>query len=139
MKNQWQMVVAIVLCLIVAILAVLNVAPVPINLGFTTIEMPLIVLIFVMLLIGVLIAASLSTMKLYKSNREVKTLEKKLAHADQTHQEELKKQLDQKQTEIDQLRSQLEADEQKIAELKKEEPAYMNRSPQSSALDDEQN
>ncbi|PRY84101.1 LapA family protein [Alkalibacterium olivapovliticus] len=72
MKRQWSMVGAIVLFLIVAYLSVLNVDSVPMNFGFTTVEWPLILIIFVSVLIGALIATLLSTFKVYKDHNKEK-------------------------------------------------------------------
>ncbi|MCC5894910.1 MAG: DUF1049 domain-containing protein [Alkalibacterium sp.] len=70
MKRQWSMVGAIVLFLVVAYLSVLNVDPVPMNFGFTTVEWPLIIIIFVSVLLGALIATLLSTFKVYKDHNK---------------------------------------------------------------------
>ncbi|OJF95195.1 lipopolysaccharide assembly LapA domain-containing protein [Alkalibacterium sp. 20] len=70
MKKQWSMVGAIVLFLGVAILSVLNVDPVPVNFGFAVVEWPLIVIIFVSVLLGALIATLLSTYKMFADQRK---------------------------------------------------------------------
>lgn len=72
MKRQWSMIGAIVLFLLVAILSVLNVERVPINFGFAEFEWPLILIIFVSVLLGALIATLLSTFKIYKDQRKQK-------------------------------------------------------------------
>lgn len=72
MKKQWSMVGAIILFLGVAILSVLNVEPVPVNFGFAEVEWPLIVIIFVSVLLGALIATLLSTYKAFKDQRKSK-------------------------------------------------------------------
>jgi uncharacterized integral membrane protein len=72
MKKQWSMVGAIILFLGVAILSVLNVDPVPVNFGFAVVEWPLIVIIFVSVLLGALIATLLSTYKAFKDQRKNK-------------------------------------------------------------------
>jgi len=72
MKKQWSMVGAIVLFLGVAILSVLNVDPVPVNFGFAIVEWPLIVIIFVSVLLGALIATLLSTYKMFTDQRKDK-------------------------------------------------------------------
>ncbi|MDN6730957.1 MAG: LapA family protein, partial [Atopostipes suicloacalis] len=61
MKKQWSSVFLIILILLVAIFAVLNVDPVTINFGFALIELPLAVVLIVTLLIGVIMAVLLST------------------------------------------------------------------------------
>lgn len=72
MKKQWSMVGAILLFLGVAILSVLNVDPVPVNFGFAEVEWPLIVIIFVSVLLGALIATLLSTYKAFTDQRKHK-------------------------------------------------------------------
>ncbi|MFO8069840.1 MAG: lipopolysaccharide assembly protein LapA domain-containing protein [Alkalibacterium sp.] len=72
MRKQWSMVGAIILFLGVAILSVLNVEPVPVNFGFAEVEWPLIVIIFVSVLLGALIATLLSTYKMYTDQRKSK-------------------------------------------------------------------
>lgn len=72
MKRQWSMIGAIILFLGVAILSVLNVDPVPVNFGFAEVEWPLIVIIFVSVLLGALIATLLSTYKTFKDQRKNK-------------------------------------------------------------------
>lgn len=72
MKRQWSMIGAIVLFLLVAILSVLNVERVPINFGFAEFEWPLILIIFVSVLLGALIATLLSTFKIYKDQKKEK-------------------------------------------------------------------
>lgn len=72
MKRQWNMVGAIVLFLVVAVLSVLNVDPVPMNFGFVTVEWPLIIIIFASVLLGALIATLLSTFKVYKDHNKEK-------------------------------------------------------------------
>ena len=70
MKRQWSMIGAIILLLLVAILSVLNVDSVPLNFGFAVVEWPLIIIIFVSILLGAVIATLLSTVKSYKDKRE---------------------------------------------------------------------
>ncbi|WP_423189494.1 LapA family protein [Alkalibacterium sp. f15] len=72
MKKQWSMVGAIVLFLGISILSVLNVDPVPVNFGFAVVEWPLIVIIFVSVLLGALIATLLSTYKMFTDQRKSK-------------------------------------------------------------------
>ena len=46
MKNQWRLVVGIILILLIVIFAILNIEVVPINFGFTQLNSPLIIIIF---------------------------------------------------------------------------------------------
>lgn len=78
MKKQWAIIAAIVLIILVSVLAMLNMDPVPVYLGFANFEWPLILVILGSLLIGVVISTLISTAALYTSRRENKELEKKV-------------------------------------------------------------
>lgn len=117
MKRQWSVILAIVLILIISILAVLNVDPVSINFGFTQVEMPLILLILGMLLLGALVTVILSTTKSFSDRQNYKKLEQeyqelkktqahKLAELDEKHQKELTQLLAEKEREIESLKQQ---------------------------------
>lgn len=45
MKNQWRIIIGLILTLVIVIFAVLNNMPVPINFGFSTLSAPLIIVI----------------------------------------------------------------------------------------------
>lgn len=66
------MIGAIVLIILIAWLSVLNVDSVPLNFGFATVEWPLILIIFVSVLLGALIATLFSTVREYKNKRNHK-------------------------------------------------------------------
>ncbi len=72
MKKQWSMIGAIVLIIFVAWLSVLNVDSVPLNFGFAVVEWPLILIIFVSVLVGALIATLFSTVREYRNKRNHK-------------------------------------------------------------------
>ncbi|EIB6788394.1 LapA family protein, partial [Enterococcus faecalis] len=55
MKNQWRVILGLVLVLIVVIFAVLNNQAVPVNFGFTKISGPLILIILGSAIIGALV------------------------------------------------------------------------------------
>lgn len=74
LRKQWNTVFIIVLLLVVVIFAVLNVDPVNINVGFTTFELPLVLVIIGTLLVGVLIAVMGSTTILYREKNKLKKL-----------------------------------------------------------------
>lgn len=56
MKNQWRLVSALVIALVVIIFAILNVEPVRINFGVTAVHWPLILVIVITLILGVVTA-----------------------------------------------------------------------------------
>ncbi|GEL14521.1 LapA family protein [Pediococcus cellicola] len=55
MKNQWRVLVILVLVLLVAIFAIVNVNEVPLSLVFTTVHWPLVLVILISLIAGALI------------------------------------------------------------------------------------
>lgn len=76
MKNQWRIVVTILLIIVVAIFAILNVASVPVSFGFTTVHWPLILILLVSILIGAVLMILFSTINSWQHNRAYKELEK---------------------------------------------------------------
>ena len=63
MKNQWRVIVGILLILVIVLFAVANNMTVPINFGFTTIQSPLILVIIGSALLGALILLLVSRTK----------------------------------------------------------------------------
>ncbi|WP_125579770.1 lipopolysaccharide assembly protein LapA domain-containing protein [Levilactobacillus cerevisiae] len=76
MKNQWRIVVTILLVIVVAVFAILNVASVPVSFGFTTVHWPLILILLVSILIGAVLMILFSTINTFQHNRAYKELEK---------------------------------------------------------------
>lgn len=76
MKNQWRVMVGLVLVLIVVIFAVLNNQTVPVSFGFAKISGPLILIILGSAIIGALIGLLTSTTTMWKQKRQVKELKK---------------------------------------------------------------
>ncbi|MFC4022669.1 lipopolysaccharide assembly LapA domain-containing protein [Oceanobacillus longus] len=74
MKGQTYVILAIILVIIVAIFAVINVDPVEVNYLFVTQESPLILVILFSVLMGGIITASVGTMRIYRLQREIKLL-----------------------------------------------------------------
>ncbi|ALS00682.1 hypothetical protein ATZ33_04635 [Enterococcus silesiacus] len=95
MKNQWRVVMGLVLVLIVVIFAVLNNQTVPVNFGFTKISGPLILIILGSAIVGALIGLLTSTTTMWKQKKQVKELKKDIElyknDADQLAQEEVEK------------------------------------------------
>ncbi|WP_341778440.1 LapA family protein [Levilactobacillus sp. HBUAS70063] len=75
MKNQWRIVLTILLVIIVAIFAILNVESVPVSFGFTTVHWPLILILLVSILIGAVLMILFSTITVFQHNRAYKELE----------------------------------------------------------------
>lgn len=78
MRKQWSTILIVALTLVVVIFAVINVDPVSINLGFTLLSIPLVIVIIGTLLIGMLIAAIWSTTILLSDRRKYKKLQAQL-------------------------------------------------------------
>jgi len=76
MKNQWRIVVTILLVIVVAAFAILNVESVPVSFGFTTVHWPLILILLVSILIGAILMILFSTINSFQHNRAYKELEK---------------------------------------------------------------
>ncbi|MFD1548373.1 LapA family protein [Levilactobacillus fuyuanensis] len=75
MKNQWRIVLTILLVIVVAIFAILNVESVPVSFGFTTVHWPLILILLVSILIGAVLMILFSTITVFQHNRAYKDLE----------------------------------------------------------------
>lgn len=109
----------IALILLVVIFSVLNVDPVNINFGFTTVAIPLVIVIIGTLLIGVLIAVIWSTSIVFRERSQKKKLQQKLDdfdHEAKTKQDKLK---DEHQAENNALNDQIEKRDVEIRELKR--------------------
>ncbi|MGX7395318.1 LapA family protein [Carnobacterium mobile] len=90
MKKQWGTVLAIILVLLIALFAVLNVADVPVNFGFALVTWPLIMVILGSLFIGALITVLIATSTAYRTKKKIKNYESDLSNAEETKQQELK-------------------------------------------------
>ncbi|WP_010651018.1 LapA family protein [Oceanobacillus massiliensis] len=74
MKGQTYVILAIILVIIVAVFAVINVEPVEVNYLFSTQESPLILVILFSLLMGGIITAIVGSMRFYRLQKEIKVL-----------------------------------------------------------------
>ena len=94
MKRQVYIIISIVLVILIALLALANTAATDINFLFTTIKLPLILLILVCLLIGAFFMFVLSMMSsAMKKNSEIKNLKNEV--------EQTKRELGQKTEELE--------------------------------------
>lgn len=82
MKKQWGTIVALILIVIVAFFAVLNVESVPVSFGFTEVTWPLIMIILGSLFIGALTTVLISTSTTYRNKKELKNGKKELENAE---------------------------------------------------------
>ena len=78
MKKQGRLIRVIVLLLIVVIFSWLNVRNVTVSFGFTKVTMPLVILLVLAILIGAIIAASLSVSTIMSQKKKINELEKSL-------------------------------------------------------------
>lgn len=78
MKKQGRLILVIVLLLIVVIFSWLNVRNVTVSFGFTKVTMPLVILLVLAILIGAIIAASLSVSTIVSQKKKINELEKSL-------------------------------------------------------------
>ena len=78
MKKQGRLILVIVLLLIVVIFSWLNVRNVTVSFGFTKVTMPLVILLVLAILIGAIIAASLSVSTIMSQKKKINELEKSL-------------------------------------------------------------
>ena len=75
MKNQWRLVVGIILILVIVIFAILNIEVVPINFGFTQLNRPLIIIIFIHYF-RVITYITISNWFCIKAKERIETIEK---------------------------------------------------------------
>ncbi|MBT2762257.1 lipopolysaccharide assembly protein LapA domain-containing protein [Paenibacillus sp. ISL-20] len=80
MKIQWSLIAALLFALITAVFAVINVNPVEVNLLFSTVNVPLILLIIGCSLIGGLIVGTFGIYRQYQMQKEIRSLAEQLIH-----------------------------------------------------------
>ncbi len=86
MKNQWRLIVGIVLVLIIIMFSVLNVESVPVNFGFGEVIAPLIIIIVISLLLGSVLTLIVSTTSTAHTKKEMKGLRRQV----DDHEKQLK-------------------------------------------------
>jgi lipopolysaccharide assembly protein A len=94
MKFQWNLILALVFALIVALFAVVNVAPAEMDYVFGTAELPLIIIILASALLGGFIIALLGLFRTLMLQRQVKQLKKENALLEQRVQELTQEKID---------------------------------------------
>lgn len=124
MKNQWRVILGLVLVLLVVLFAVFNNQNVPVNFGFIKISGPLILIILGSAIIGALIGLLTSTTTIWKQKKQVKELEKTLDSyknkTDELAEEEVAKVKRHYENELAELQAKYEAGA--TAEVTEEEP-----------------
>lgn len=111
MKKQSTMIVSIILLIVFVIFALLNTATVEVNLLFSRVKTPLVLLILVCLLIGALIIYLFSFSNHIKVNKEIKELQKQPNKQEITR---LKREIKQLQDESRQLKHSLTTRQQEV-------------------------
>ncbi|KRM35312.1 hypothetical protein FD34_GL000823 [Limosilactobacillus pontis DSM 8475] len=111
MKKQSTMIVSIILLIVFVIFALLNTATVEVNLLFSRVNTPLVLLILVCLLIGALIIYLFSFSNHIKVNKEIKELQKQPNKQEITR---LKREIKQLQDENRQLKHSLTTRQQEV-------------------------
>ncbi|MFT9213762.1 MAG: lipopolysaccharide assembly protein LapA domain-containing protein [Liquorilactobacillus ghanensis] len=93
MKNQWRLISAIFLILIVAVFALLNTQKVKIDLLFWRPAFPLVLVIIMAVLLGALIAVLLSFVTIHQLKKEIKKLKINESNLEADYQEKYDKKL----------------------------------------------
>ncbi|MEK3947946.1 LapA family protein [Paenibacillus sp. S33] len=85
LKTQWSLIAALVIALLTAVFAVINVNSVQVNLLFSRVSIPLILLILGCTLLGGLIVGSFGIFRQYRLQREIKRLTTQLHTLQEEH------------------------------------------------------
>jgi uncharacterized integral membrane protein len=85
LKTQWSLIAALVIALLTAVFAVINVNSVQVNLLFSMVSIPLILLILGCTLLGGLIVGSFGIFRQYRLQREIKRLTTQLHTLQEEH------------------------------------------------------
>lgn len=80
MKNQWNLLLALIVVLIIAIFSVFNVDPVTVNYLFGKSKWPLILVIIGSVVLGALFVGLIGMMKIYQLQRALKKSESEVKH-----------------------------------------------------------
>lgn len=79
MKNQWRVILVLLLVFVIALFAVINQRAVYISFGFDSVELPLILLILGAALVGALIVFIASSAAIWRYRKQLKSLKQELA------------------------------------------------------------
>ncbi|MCP3744834.1 lipopolysaccharide assembly LapA domain-containing protein [Paenibacillus sp. A3M_27_13] len=85
LKTQWSLIAALVIALLTAVFAVINVNSVQVNFLFSMVSIPLILLILGCTLLGGLIVGSFGIFRQYRLQREIKRLTTQLHTLQEEH------------------------------------------------------
>lgn len=90
MKIQWALILGLIFAIIIALFAMVNIEDVPVNYMFGEAYWPLILVILGSALIGAIISASFSLVRIFSLQREAKQLRKQLDQKEPELQQELR-------------------------------------------------
>ena len=90
MKIQWALILGLIFAIIIALFAMVNIEDVPVNYMFGEAYWPLILVILGSALIGAIISASFSLVRIFSLQREAKQLHKQLDQKEPQLQQELR-------------------------------------------------
>lgn len=79
LKFQWLLLISLIFAVIIAVFAVYNVDPVPVNYVFGEAQWPLILVILASALAGALLSGAVALIRNYALQRKVKSLQKEIA------------------------------------------------------------
>ncbi|GAE35090.1 LapA family protein [Halalkalibacter akibai] len=74
MKGQWSLILGLVVAIVIAVFAVINVDPVRVNYLFGNAEWPLILVILGSVLMGAIVAGAVGMLRIYQLQAEMKRL-----------------------------------------------------------------
>ncbi|MFT8901818.1 lipopolysaccharide assembly protein LapA domain-containing protein [Liquorilactobacillus nagelii] len=107
MKNQWRLLSAIFLTLIIVVFALLNTQKVKLDLFLWQPEFPLVLVVILAVLLGVLIAVLLSMVTIYQLRKEIKEFQTREAQLDAEYQKKLTDTQVKYQQQINQLKNKI--------------------------------
>lgn len=84
MKNQWRIILGLVLTLLIVLFAVMNNMDVPINFGFSQLTAPLVIIIIGSAFLGAIVIALVATSTIWQQRKEIKKIKKQLGELEQS-------------------------------------------------------
>ncbi|GAA3008842.1 LapA family protein [Tetragenococcus solitarius] len=84
MKNQWRIILGLVLTLLIVLFAVMNNMDVPINFGFSQLTAPLVIIIIGSAFLGAIVIALVATSTIWQQRKKIKKLKKQLGELEQS-------------------------------------------------------
>ena len=117
MKNQWRLIIIIVLLLFIITFAILNGEQVPINFGFAEVAAPIIIIIFISLLLGSILTLLVSTISTNRNRKELKTLRQQVAQQEQELKEAITRVRTEYESRIQGFEENMSQKDQLIAQL----------------------